>query len=26
VETGTPDEIIMHPREDYTKRLIDSVF
>ncbi|NCB91666.1 MAG: ABC transporter ATP-binding protein [Clostridia bacterium] len=25
VEEGTPDEIIMHPREEYTKLLIDSV-
>ncbi|MBC3889060.1 ATP-binding cassette domain-containing protein [Acetobacterium paludosum] len=25
VEEGTPDEIIMNPREEYTKRLIDSV-
>ena len=25
VEYGTPDEIINHPKEDYTKRLIDSV-
>lgn len=23
---GTPDEIIMNPKEDYTKKLIDSVF
>lgn len=26
VETGTPDEIIMNPKEDYTKQLIESVF
>lgn len=26
VEEGTPDEVIMHPKEEYTKRLIDSVF
>ena len=25
VEYGTPDEITNHPKEDYTKRLIDSV-
>ena len=25
VEYGTPDDIIDHPKEDYTKRLIDSV-
>lgn len=25
VETGTPDEVICHPKEEYTKRLIDSV-
>jgi peptide/nickel transport system ATP-binding protein len=25
VEEGTPDAIIMNPREDYTKKLIDSV-
>ena len=25
VEYGTPDEIINHPKEDYTKKLIDSV-
>lgn len=26
VEQGTPDEIIMNPQEDYTKKLIESVF
>ena len=25
VEEGTPDEVILHPREEYTKNLIDSV-
>ena len=25
VEQGTPDEVICHPQNDYTKRLIDSV-
>ena len=25
VETGTPDEVIRNPKNDYTKRLIDSV-
>lgn len=25
VEQGTPDEVICHPKNDYTKRLIDSV-
>ena len=25
VEQGTPDEIINHPKKDYTKKLIDSV-
>jgi peptide/nickel transport system ATP-binding protein len=25
VEQGTPDEIIRHPKDDYTRRLIDSV-
>jgi peptide/nickel transport system ATP-binding protein len=25
VERGTPDEIIQQPKEDYTRRLIDSV-
>ncbi len=25
VEEGTPDEVIMHPKNEYTKRLIDSV-
>lgn len=25
VEEGRPDEVIMHPKEDYTKKLIDSV-
>ena len=25
VEEGTPDEVIMHPKEEYTKLLIDSV-
>ena len=24
VEEGTPDEVIRHPKEDYTKKLIDS--
>jgi peptide/nickel transport system ATP-binding protein len=26
VEEGVPDEVILHPKEDYTKKLIDSVF
>ncbi len=26
VEEGTPDEIIQHPKEEYTKILIDSIF
>lgn len=26
VEQGTPDEIIRYPKENYTKKLIDSVF
>lgn len=26
VEQGTPDEVIMHPKEDYTRKLINSVF
>lgn len=26
VEEGSPDEIILHPKEDYTKKLIDSIF
>lgn len=26
VESGTPDEVIRHPKEAYTKRLIESVF
>lgn len=26
VEEGTPDEIIQHPKQEYTKILIDSVF
>lgn len=26
VEQGTPDEIIMNPQEDYTKKLIESIF
>jgi peptide/nickel transport system ATP-binding protein len=26
VEAGTPDQIIMHPREAYTQKLIESVF
>ena len=26
VEEGTPDEVIRHPKEEYTKLLIDSVF
>jgi len=25
VEQGTPDEVIRHPKEEYTRRLIDSV-
>lgn len=25
VETGTTDEVIRHPQQDYTKKLIDSV-
>lgn len=25
VEEGTPDEVIMHPKTDYTKQLVDSV-
>ena len=25
VEEGTPDEVIRNPKNDYTKRLIDSV-
>ena len=25
VEEGTPAEVICHPKNDYTKRLIDSV-
>ncbi|MCI7813630.1 MAG: ABC transporter ATP-binding protein, partial [Robinsoniella sp.] len=25
VEQGTPDEVINHPKEEYTKKLIDSV-
>ncbi|MDO5336085.1 MAG: dipeptide/oligopeptide/nickel ABC transporter ATP-binding protein [Eubacteriales bacterium] len=25
VETGTPDEVICHPKMDYTKRLVESV-
>lgn len=25
VEQGTPDEVIMHPKSDYTKKLVDSV-
>ena len=26
IEQGTPDEVIQHPKEDYTKILVDSVF
>ena len=26
VEQGVPDEVIRHPREEYTKVLVDSVF
>ena len=26
VEEGTPDNVIQHPREEYTKILVDSVF
>lgn len=26
IEEGTPDDIIMNPQNDYTKRLIDSIF
>ena len=26
VEQGVPDEIIMHPKEEYTRVLVDSVF
>ncbi len=26
VEEGTPDEVIRHPREAYTRKLVDSVF
>ncbi|MGV8905186.1 MAG: ABC transporter ATP-binding protein [Acetobacterium sp.] len=26
IEEGTPDEIIMNPKKEYTKKLIDSVF
>ena len=26
IEEGTPDEVIRHPREEYTRLLIDSVF
>jgi peptide/nickel transport system ATP-binding protein len=25
VESGTPDEVILHPREAYTKRLLSDV-
>ena len=25
IESGTPDEVIRHPKEEYTKRLIDAV-
>ena len=25
IESGTPEEIICNPREDYTRRLVDSV-
>ena len=26
VESGLPDEIILHPQSDYTRRLVDAVF
>ena len=26
VEQGTPDQVIRHPKEDYTRMLVDSVF
>ncbi|MBS6395653.1 MAG: ABC transporter ATP-binding protein [Clostridiales bacterium] len=26
VEQGTPDEVILHPRSEYTKMLVDSIF
>lgn len=26
VEQGVPDEVIMHPKEEYTRMLVDSVF
>lgn len=26
VEAGTPDEVIMHPKSEYAKKLIESVF
>lgn len=26
VESGTPDEVIWHPKDSYTKMLVDSVF
>ena len=25
IETGTTEEVIRHPQQDYTKKLIDSV-
>ena len=25
VEEGTPEDVIRHPKNDYTKRLIDSI-
>ena len=25
VEEGTPDEVILRPREDYTRRLVEAV-
>lgn len=25
VEEGTPDEVILHPQNDYTKRLVEAV-
>ena len=25
VEEGTPEDVICHPKNDYTKRLIDSI-
>ena len=26
VESGLPDEVILHPQSDYTRRLVDAVF